>query len=95
MSSIVTGALRLTTSSNSWPISSSESTRDRSLKLELTLSNDSLVIISSLVEAAIGKAVRMEVRELLTWEDGLYLLYPGDDLEPPAEDEGYGLIESE
>lgn len=74
----------LVTLPSSCPISSSELTRERSLKLELTLSNDSLVMISSLVEAAMGSAVRIEVRELLIGI-GLYLLGPGDNLEFPGE----------
>lgn len=45
------------------------------------LSKDSLVIISSLVDAAIGKAVRIEVRELLGSE-GSYLLGVGEILGP-------------
>ena len=47
--------------------------RDLSVKLELTLSRDRRVINSSLVEALIGRAVRIDVKELLV-DDGLYLL---------------------
>ena len=61
------------TSPSSWPFSSSELARDLSVKLELTLSRDRRVINSSLVEALIGRAVRIDVKELLV-DDGLYLL---------------------
>ena len=67
------------TSSSSCPTASSELVRDLSLKLELTLSNDNLVIISSRVEAAMGRAVRMELRELLG-DDTYRLLDPAGDL---------------
>lgn len=55
-------------------MSSSELVRDLSLKPELTLSNDSLVTISSRVEAAMGKTVRMELRELMAGAD-IYRLF--------------------
>jgi hypothetical protein len=61
-------------------MSSSELVRDLSLKPELTLSNDNLVIISSLVEAAMGSAVRSEVRELLAGDDIYRLFDPAGDL---------------
>lgn len=83
------------TSFSSCPSSSSELTRlirDLSLKLELTLSNDSLVMRSSLVDAAIGSAVRMDVRELLAGDE-LYQL--GNTLDPPTDDGGTSLAAEE
>jgi hypothetical protein len=79
LSSTLIGLGRLT-SFNSCPSSSSELIRDLSLKLELTLSKDSRVMISSLVDAAIGSAVRIEVSELFAGDE-MYRL--GKALEPP------------
>ena len=83
------------TSFSSCPSSSSELTRlvrDLSLKLELTLSNDSLVMRSSLVDAAIGRAVRIDVRELLAGDE-LYQL--GNALDPPTDVGGTSLAAEE
>lgn len=75
------GRFGFPTSPSSWLFSSTELARDLSVVLELTLSKDSLVIISSRVDAAIGKAVRIDVRELLG-SVGSYLLGVGEILGP-------------